>query len=1215
MVEYEIPGHVSFTGVAMPRAIRCALALIVISLVCPLLLSLPLQSGQHQGISPISNRGKASTVSSIYGHLSLHFEPNRGQADKDVQFLSLGPGFRLSLCGEEAIIRVDSARNADQAPNAASMAQCNQTPRDALRMRIVGGTERRAAGTRLLPGISNYYFGQDRSRWLTGIPNYAAVVYKDIYPGIDLSYHGEQGQLEYDFALQPGKSEKPIRIQFPDMSSLRIGAQGELVLSDHVTHVSFPKPFIFQIDKGTKRAITGGYKLLGKNQVGFWVGPHDRRKPVTIDPVLLYSTNLPETPNAVALDSAGNAYMTGQNPATSNVIIHKLNANGTAFLYTTELVTSAGSGSAIAVDPAGNAYITGFTESNTFPTLNAFQPVFGNAGSIFFNIPDAFVTKLDPTGALVYSTYLGGSGEDAGGGIAVDAAGNAVVVGSGELNFPTSPGAFQTTFAISGNQCFLLNEMTNCTDGFVTKFDPAGGLIYSSFLGGGDIDDASSVAMDADGNAYVVGHTESNNFPVKNPIQPVLTGANGNMFLTKVNPTGTALVFSTYFGGGSDRANGVALDPAGNIYVTGASPDIPTSPGTLQPNPGANTSRAFIAKFANDGSLIYSTHLTGNEADAPTKLAVDSHGNVIVTGTSASGGTNDPVPPPSASFDLGQSCVGDGNGCGWIAKISAEETTRLLFTETIRSGNDVAIDSLDNAYVVGAPNSLLTTPGVLQTTNGPGFIAKLSFAPGPNISVAPKTLSFASQATGRSSNPQIVKITNNGDATLTFTSITPGADFGQTNDCGTSIAGGASCTVNVVFNPGQTGTLSESLTLTDDAPTKVQTIALNGSAFTGAGAVLSLTDLNFGERIVGTSSPAAPVTLTNNGNAVLNISSIVTTGNFSQINNCPAALPVAAFCTINVVFTPQLINNNGGTLTVTDDAAAGPAQIVSLAGTGLPVPPPAVGVSKTSLVFATQLVGSGSASQPIILTNTGGLPMSISSITTSAEYAEANNCGSSLAGVANCTINVTIVPAGEGSRLGTLTLTDNVQGSPQTIALSGTGIAATVNGDGSATVSAGQSAQFTINLGDLGAGAATLSCQNLPALAGCSFNPATVNFSSGSSSSSIVTISTTAPSTASLLPFGKTPPAPTYAFWLGLPAVGLLLIGRRPFDKRIRAAMLLLLGSTLLLFAGCGGGSNGTPNPSPVIKPGTPSGSFAVTVNAAYAQGAQKSIVLNLVVR
>ncbi|HET9364091.1 MAG TPA: choice-of-anchor D domain-containing protein [Candidatus Angelobacter sp.] len=1071
-------------------------------------------------------------------------------------------------------------------------------------MKIIGGKQRRADGTALLPGISNYYFGQDRSRWLTGIPNYASVVYRDIYPGINLSYHGEQGQLEYDFELQPGKSEKPIRIQFPGVRSIRLGPAGELLLSDQQKEIAFPKPSLFQMENGQHRQISGGYKLLGRNQVGFWAGPHDPSKPLTIDPVLLYSTNLPQTPTAVALDSAGNAYMTGQNATTRNVFINKLNADGTAFLYTTELVTSAGSGSAIAVDSGGNAYITGFTLSNTFPTLNAFQPTFGNATTIFPNIPDAFVTKLDPTGALVYSTYLGGSGEDAGGGIAVDAAGNAVVVGSGELNFPTSPGAFQTTFTATGIQCFFINEIETCTDAFVSKFSPTGELIYSSFLGGGDIDDASSVAVDVDGNAYVVGHTESNDFPVKNAIQAVLTGRNGNMFLAKMNPTGTGLVFSTYFGGGSDRANRVALDPAGNIYVAGSSPDIPTSPGTLQPNPGTNTSQVFIAKFANDGSLVYSTHLTGNEADSPSGLALDSHNNVVITGSSPSGGTNDPVPPPSASLDLGQSCV----GCGWIAKISADATTLLFFTQTIASGNGVAIDSSDNAYVVGAPNSLITTPGVLQTTNGPGFITKLSFAPAPNIAFAPKTLTFGSVATGRSSSAQSVKITNNGDAPLTFTSITADADFSETNDCGTSIAGGASCTVDVVFNPGQTGTLNESLTLTDNAITKVQTIALNGSAFTGAGAILSLTDLNFGSLIVGTSSPAAPVTLTNNGNAALNISSIAVTGNFSQTNNCPAALSVAAFCTINIVFTPELLNNNPGTLTITDDAASGSTQNVALAGIGLPVPPPAASFSPTSLTFGSQLIGAPSTGQSFTITNVGGAPLVISNLSISAEYSQTNNCGGSIAANTTCTFTVTFTPAQEGTRPGSLTITDNAAGSPHIVGLSGTGSAIGVTGTGSATISAGQSAPFTINVADIGAGAATLSCQGLPALSSCSFNPATLNFTSANASSTL-TISTTASTTASLLPRAGQPSAPLYAFWVGLPVVGLLLLSKR--SGKSKTAGLLLLGSALLLLASCGGGSS----PGPVTKPGTPSGTFVVIINAAYASGAQRIRTVTLIVQ
>src|SRR5581483_11207191 len=309
----------------MLTPIRWFLAFVVLCLVdSSLLFSLPVPRDRQPVISPISKVEQSSPAPAIYGHLPLSFEPNRGQADSDVQFLSPGPGFRFSLCNKEAIIRFDSAQSTNAEATATSIGPCDKTTTGALRMKIINGAQgTRAAGGTLLPGVSNYYFGQNRSRWLTGIPNYASVVYRDIYPGIDLSYHGEQGQLEYDFELQPGKSEKPIRIQFPDARSIRLGPQGELLLSDTGKAVAFPKPFIFQMEKDTKRVIAGGYKLLGKNQVGFWVGPHDPNKPLTIDPVLLYSTNLPLTPTAVALDSAGNAYMTGQNATTHNVFINK----------------------------------------------------------------------------------------------------------------------------------------------------------------------------------------------------------------------------------------------------------------------------------------------------------------------------------------------------------------------------------------------------------------------------------------------------------------------------------------------------------------------------------------------------------------------------------------------------------------------------------------------------------------------------------------------------------------------------------------------------------------------------------------------------------------------------------------------------------------------------------------------------------------------------
>jgi len=245
------------------------LAFVVLCLVQPsLLLSLPVPPDKQPVISPISNTTRASTASAIYGHLPLSFEPNQGQADKDVQFLSSGPGFRFSLCNEEAIIRFDSAQDTNAEVAATSIAHCDKTTPGALRMKIVGGEQRRATGTALLPGISNYYFGQDRSRWLTGIPDYASVVYRDIYPGINLSYHGEQGQLEYDFELQPGKSERPIRIQFPDARSIHLGPQGELLLSGTGKAVTFPKPFIFQIKR---YQASDHWRLQAPGQKSGWV--------------------------------------------------------------------------------------------------------------------------------------------------------------------------------------------------------------------------------------------------------------------------------------------------------------------------------------------------------------------------------------------------------------------------------------------------------------------------------------------------------------------------------------------------------------------------------------------------------------------------------------------------------------------------------------------------------------------------------------------------------------------------------------------------------------------------------------------------------------------------------------------------------------------------------------------------------------------------------
>ena len=468
---------------------------------------------------------------------------------------------------------------------------------------------------------------------------------------------------------------------------------------------------------------------------------------------LAYSTYLGGSGNdfgfGIAVDAAGNAYVTGSTnsanfPTTpgafqtalgggGDAFVTKLNATGTGLVYSTYLGGSSGdTGSGIAVDVAGNAYVTGYTFSANFPTTpGAFQTAFSG-------LIDAFVTKLNATGsALFYSTYLGGSSDDFGFGIAIDAAGNAYVTGqTNSANFPTTPGAFQT--ALAGVQ-----------NAFVTKLNATGSaLFYSTYLGGSGPDVGFGIAADAAGNAYVTGDTFSTNFPTTAGAFQTALGGGADAFVTKLNATGTGLVYSTYLGGsGFDHGSGIAVDAAGNAYVTGqtASTNFPTTPGVFQTGYGGGLTDAFVTKLNATGTqLAYSAYLGGSDADAGNAITVDAAGNAYVTGTTSSANfpTRNPVQPSLA-----------GSPNAFIARISPVVTVGLHNPATstffLRNSNTSGVADLTFAYgpagagwipLVGhwtGPGT--TTVGLYNPATGTFFlrtsntggIADLTFTYGP----------------------------------------------------------------------------------------------------------------------------------------------------------------------------------------------------------------------------------------------------------------------------------------------------------------------------------------------------------------------------------------------------------------------------------------------------------------------------------------------------
>ena len=483
-----------------------------------------------------------------YGKLPLSFEVNQGQTGKTARFLAHGPGYGLFLTPTEAMLSLHKPKLTPSVGKLATPAlsasakkplinavQSNQDTAVTLHMKLVGGNPNPAMkGLDELPGKVNYFRGHDPKQWHTNIPTYAKVKYEKVYPGIDLVYYGNQRQLEYDFIVAPGADPKAVRLAFEGADKLAIDKQGDLVLKSGGDDVRLHKPRVYQDINGQQREIEGRYTLRpakghGKVQVSFQVAAYDKSKPLIIDPVLVYSTYLGGTGldigSSIAIDNNGNAYVAGATTSldfptvtsalqgthgsVTDIFVSKFNPSGTALTYSTFL---GGSGSdthaSIAVDSTGNAYVMGETDSPDFPTAN---PVFPN----LMGATDAVVVKINSSGSsLIYSTYLGGSGDEydpeldqPGQRIAADSAGNAYVVGSTSSgDYPTTAGSFRPTQPGGG-----------AYSAYITKLNSSGSaLIYSTYLGHAF---ARGVAVDSLGNTYVTGFTDSLDFPTKNAFQ------------------------------------------------------------------------------------------------------------------------------------------------------------------------------------------------------------------------------------------------------------------------------------------------------------------------------------------------------------------------------------------------------------------------------------------------------------------------------------------------------------------------------------------------------------------------------------------------------------------------------------------------------------------------------------------------------------------------
>jgi hypothetical protein len=643
---------------------------------------------------------QAASVTGLYDKLPLSFEANRGQTDRRVKFLARGRRSTLFLTPSEAVLALDTRSLHFAFSGAAKMV----------------GLEEQSAK-------SNYFTANDPARWRIDIPHFARVEYRELYPGVNLVFYGREQSLEYDFVVGPRADPKQIRMNVRGGDRMSLDAAGDLLIAVGAESVRMKRPIAYQERDGRRQPVEARFVLAGK-RVSFAIGAYDATRPLIIDPVLAYSTYFgagSDTGFGVAVDPAGNIYLAGSTQSTTfptsnalqpssvaleSAFVAKLNPAGTALLYSTYLAgSSEDEARSIAVDGQGNAYVTGVTHSKDFPLQNPLQ----SKSPIGWT---AFVTKISADGSrLVYSTFLGGSSIDEGWGIAVDPLGNAYVTGQTiSKDFPTvnavqpKPG--------SGPICINFCD----DDAFVSMLSPDGSkLIYSTYLGGGDDDYGYGIAVDPIGNAYVVGQTASVNFPLAAAIQ---TGLRGRIdaFVARLSPGGKSLVYSTYLGGNADDSGrAIAVDQAGNVYVTGgtASTDFPTA-SPVQPNLGSGTN-AFVSKLPPDGSsLIYSTYLGGSLPfasyinagaipDGGSGIAVDRYGNAYVTGAAAS--IDFPlvrpldVSPPKGvvhSTDGGTTWSGGGTG----------------FTGALAFGNSLQIDHQNPANLY-----LATQGGVFKSTD------------------------------------------------------------------------------------------------------------------------------------------------------------------------------------------------------------------------------------------------------------------------------------------------------------------------------------------------------------------------------------------------------------------------------------------------------------------------------------------------------------------
>ena len=822
--------------------------------------------------------------------LPLSFEVNRGQTDSRVQYLVRAGGQTVFLTPDQAVVSIAVPQGPVTRIRSVRDVKKQTLKRAAIRMSFHNSQPANAIqALDPLPGKVNYLIGKDASQWHTDIPTYGRIAYRGVYPGIDLVYHGTEGRLEYDFVASPGSNVNAIQVQFEGADSISVTAEGDLLLNTAAGPLRWKKPYVYQEDHGALQPIAANYRLTRDKRVEFALAQYNRKLPLTIDPVLVYSTYLGGSNQEVLsfyadgfVDStgiyAGGITYSSNFPITSgagqtalnglyDVFVTKLNPQGTALLYSTYIGGDEHNGldtSLLASD--GSMYLAGFTTSDNFPTtVGAYDRSFPDSDSI------GWVARLSPTfNSLDFSTLLGGSNYDVVYDLAVDTSGNIYVTGQTEdYDFPTTANALLPYFIGVDNMAF------------VTKLNPtASTLIYSTYLGG-SYDEfvqnpslgpfppnivfsyESVIAVDSSGYAYVAGVTDSCDFPTTSGAYRTTNPCDDGIgYVVKLNTTGTALVYGTLLGGSTfDAVGSIQVDSTGSVVLGGVtgSTNFPTTAGAYSRTYAGGAEDGFAARLDPTGStLVYSTLFGGSGQEAFVVANLASNGNVMLSGLTYS--TN--LPTTAGTFQT----VYGGNGDSFITVLNPTLSQLVDSTYVGGSGLDVGVARFatgpGDIMLVGstASTNFPTTTGAFQKTDPGGsnaayFVARFSLPATPALSISKShTGSFTegqagavyavtvSNATGAGSTSGTVTVTETPPSGETLVSMS-GSGWscsGTTCTRSDALAGGSSypsITVTVNVSAGASSP-------------QVNSVSVSGGGSASAGAMDSTTIVSSGAPVL-----------------------------------------------------------------------------------------------------------------------------------------------------------------------------------------------------------------------------------------------------------------------------------------------------------------------------------------------------------------------------